>query len=152
MEEHFQARPSTSKVGTELIQTNTAKLANTLDELGDLQDFESTATEFYIQALSKDPTSQEKLRAEQRATNSSRSSSILVIKAATKALKKINNKMDDDIERKEFDDQIVWTPYDPRDWDDWDDSDLQYLSDQYSSGMYSSDEINSDEYDTDECS
>ena len=41
-------------------QTNINKLANTLDELGDLQDFESTATEFYIQALSKDPTSQGK--------------------------------------------------------------------------------------------
>ena len=131
-------------------QTNIAKLANTLDELGDLQDFESTATEFYIQALSKDPTSQEKLRAEHTATNSSRNSSDLVIKAATKTLKMINNKMNDEIERKESDDETIWTPYAASEWSKYnigeqDNSDMQYLSDQYSSGVYSSDEFSSND-------
>ena len=130
------------------------KLANTLDELGDLQDFESTATEFYIQALSKDPTSQEKLRAQQTATNTSRHSSDLVIKTATKTLKMINNKMNDEIERKESDDEIIWTPYAASEWSKYnigeqDNSDMQYLSDQYSSG---SDEFSSNDYDTDESS
>ena len=51
--EHTQVRAKETS-----IQTNVDKLENTLTKLEDLQDFESTVTEFYIQAHSKDPTSQ----------------------------------------------------------------------------------------------
>ena len=123
----------------------------------DLQDFESTITETYIQALASDPNNQEKLRAEETATNSSRSSSDIVIKSATKTLKNINNKKDDEIEIKELDGEIVWTPYDASDWSKCyvgkqDESDMQYLSDQYSSGDYSSDEYDTDESNSDKTS
>ena len=53
--EHTQVRAKETS-----IQTNVDKLENILTKLEDLQDFESTVTEFYIQALSKDPTSQGK--------------------------------------------------------------------------------------------
>ena len=82
--EHTQARAKETS-----IQTNVHKLENTLTKLEDLQDFESTVTEFYIQALSKDPTSQEKQRAEHTATDRLRNTSDHVIKAATKTLKRI---------------------------------------------------------------
>ena len=46
---------------------NTDNLSSTQTNLEDLQDFESTVTETYIQALASDPNNQETLRAKQTA-------------------------------------------------------------------------------------
>ena len=74
-------------------------LASNLATMGDLADLEATVTDAFVTKLNQDTEMDEKVKAEEAASQKFRNSSDQIIKAATKTLKSVSDKIDERNER-----------------------------------------------------